>query len=184
MSSSLDRTSLTSLAHVQYDDNDSGHYEAVVPYEPGNLGDMEGYYESPQYIMPNMKIQRSNSEIIEGSRHPSFLSRRSISVNENESLEPNDKTIQHIRRIPRQDPHAKMVDFKTDLSALIAENAAELAKHFQRKDDKQMENPRRGFDNEFLDESYKVNEDNFEPSSFLAQIQRRRSTMKYVAKHK
>ena len=101
----------------------------------------------------------------------------------------------------------------TELSAQIAANAAEVAAHFQRKDEshekwrppvakktylsttspvkstdrdrqcKQMENPRKGIDNEFLDENYKVTDGVSErQNSLLSQIQRQRSVMNYVHK--
>lgn len=223
MSSSLDRSPSQSLAQVPYDDNDSGHYEAVVPYEPGTPGDPEGHYENPQYVSPHLKAHRSNSESMTSRMHGVHFAKRSISYNEAERFDHrNDLTVQHLRRVGFQDPRAvgKGLDFKTDLSAQIAANAAEVAAHFQRKDDKddvlgspgkwrppvakknyfspptspaqvrhfdkcfqQMENPRRGLDNEFLDESYKICDNSTERSdSFLSQIQRRRSSMKYVAK--
>ena len=223
MSSSLDRSPSTSLAQVPYDDNDSGHYEAVVPYEPDMPGDPDGYYENPQCISPHVKAYRSNSESMASRMHGAHL-KRSISYNDAERYDRNDIAVQHLRRVAFQDPRspAKGLDFKSDLSAQIAANAAEVAAHFQRKDDrddmpaspdkwrppvakknyfspptspsrspnankffKQMENPRRGFDNEFLDDNYKVRDisRNEPPNSFLSQIQRRRSSMKYIAKH-
>ena len=223
MSSSLDRSPSTSLAQVPYDDNDSGHYEAVVPYEPGTVGDPEGHYENPQYVTPHLKAHRSNSESMTSRMHGVHFAKRSISYNETERFDRNDLSVQYLKRVGFQDPRAigKGLDFKTDLSAQIAANAAEVAAHFQRRDSdkddsptspgkwrppvakknyfspptsptqsrhfdkcfQQMENPRRGLDNEFLDESYKICDNSTEPSdSFLSQIQRRRSSMKYVAK--
>ena len=217
MSSSLDRSPSASLAQVPYDDNDSGHYEAVVPYEPGMPGDPEGYYENPQYVTPNIKTYRSNSESFSSRVHGLQL-KRSISY-DTERSHRNDITVQHLRRVGFQDPRSPGKGL--DLSAQIAANAAEVAAHFQRKDDKddiptspgkwrppvakknyfspptspsrspnsdkfwkQMENPRRGLDNEFLDDSYSVRNINSETSnSFLSQIQRQRSCMKYVTKH-
>jgi hypothetical protein len=221
MCSSLDRSPSASLAQVPYDDNDSGHYEAVVPYEPGMPGDPDGYYENPQYVTPHIKMHRSNSESLT-SRVYGHQFKRSISYNETERVDRNEITVQHLRRVGFQDPRTptKGLDFKTDLSAQIAANAAEVAAHFQRKDElddsptspgkwrppvakknyfspptspsrspnsdkfwKQMENPRRGKDNEFLDDSYNVRNINSEmPNSFLSQIQQRRSSMKYVGK--
>ncbi|CAB4033699.1 MTSS1 isoform X1 [Paramuricea clavata] len=221
MSSSLDRSPSTSLAQVPYDDNDSGHYEAVVPYEPGTPGDPDGYYENPQYVSPHVKTYRSNSESMTSRVHGVHFQKRSMSYNEAERFDRNDIAVQHLRRVAFQDPRVKCFDLKTDLSAQIAANAAEVAAHFQRKDDKddspvspgkwrppvakknyfspptspnhspnfdqfwrQMENPRRGVDNEFLDDNYKARDPSTETTnSFLSQIQRQRSSMKYVAKH-
>lgn len=223
-SSSLDRLPPTSLPQVPYDDNDSGHYEAVVPYEPGGLGDLEGYYENPQCVFPHAKTHRSNSETLAPRTHGVRFAKRSISYSETERFEQSDLNMQHLKRIGYQDSRAIG---KTDLSAQIAANAAKVAAHFQRKDDKelmdtsdkwrppvakknyfspptspvsshaspvrstnfdkvwkQMENPRQGIDNEFLDDNYKISESVIDtsPNSFLSQIQRRRSCMKYVAK--
>ena len=241
MSLSLDRSPSQSLAQVQYDDNDSGHYEAVVPYEPGTTADPEGHYENPLFVSPHGKTQRSNSETMTPRVHGVHFAKRSISYNESERLDKNNITVQHLRRVGFHDPRGvgKGLDFSTDLSAQIAANAAEVAAHFQRKEDsddtpaspekwrppvakknyfspptsptrspncasptrspncasptrsrnfdkfwREMENPRRGVDNEFLDDSYKVcNTSSSEsPNSFLSQIQQRRSSMKYVGK--
>lgn len=222
ISSSLNISPSASLAQVQYDDNDSGHYEAVVPYEPGTHGDPEGHYENPQYVSPHVKAYRSNSESIAPRKHGVHFAKRSISYNEAERfMDRSDIAVQHLRRVGFNDPRGVMKGLdlmKTDLSAQIAANAAEVAAHFQRKDEKldetpekwrppvakknyfspptsptrlrnfdkhckQMEKPRRGVDNEFLDDNYKVCEPlNEPPNSFLSLIQRRRSCMKYVAK--
>ena len=220
MSSSLDRSPSASLGQVPYDDNDSGHYEAV-----NDGSNIEGYYEYPnETLISSPKQHRSNSESLGVRAHPGHqFAKRSISFNDSETA-MSEWTVQQLKRTGihdgRVNPMKGLDLIKTsELSAQIAANAAEVAAHFQKKEEtqttekwrppvakknffspptspvkspglektwRQMENPRRGVDNEFLDESYTLTDsaakENQQQQSFLGQIQRQRSSMKYVAK--
>lgn len=214
--SSLDRSPSASLAQVPYDDNDSGHYEAVSDNNDGhNHTDLnsESFYENPDAIRPHRSYSESTG--VRGS-HGYPFPKRSISCNENETCirERTDMFLQQSKRVGAHDNrgvlnHLDLIK-PSDLSRQIAANAAEVAAHFQRKDEnsekwrppvakknffsptspvksidfdklwRQMENPRNGLDNEFLDEQYKVMEEaNERNNSLLSQIQRQRSFMKH-----
>lgn len=219
-SSSLDRSPSASLAQVPYDDNDSGHYEAV-PYDGNADLNSERFYENPQFMNMSIRPQRSNSESVSVRSHGVHFPKRSISYeSENSMADRTDVSLQHLKRLGLHDNRTALrgLDLMktTELSAQIAANAAEVAAHFQKKDEshekwrppvakknyfspptspgrsanfdklwKQMENPRKGVDNEFLDENYKVAGEVNEPqNSLLSQIQRRRSSMKYVERQR
>lgn len=201
---------------MPYDDNDSGHYEAVPDNNDGhNHTDLnsESFYENPDAIRPHRSYSESLG--VRGS-HGYPFPKRSISCNESDAACMRERTEMFSQQSKRVGPndHGGVLNHldlmkSSNLSRQIAANAAEVAAHFQRKDEssekwrppvakknffsptspvksidfeklwKQMENPRNGFDNEFLDENYKVMEQvNERNDSFLSQIQRQRSSMK------